>query len=276
MEQQLWFITGVSSGLGQALAQQVINQGQFVIGTFRNAQQAEEFTNQHPNNALGLIVDLTNHTQIEHAVNILKQRFGKIDVLVNNAGYGMAGAVEETSITEARAIFEANFFGTLRLTQALLPMFRAQRKGHIIQISSHGGVKAFAGFGLYNASKFAIEAVSEAMQLELAPLGINLTIVEPGPFRTQFASNGFVLATNLIDDYTDTAGVFRQRIKGVDGKQPGNPTKAAEIIYGIPNLQTPPLRMPLGSVAIGTITAKINSLTADVEQGKTLAAQADF
>jgi NAD(P)-dependent dehydrogenase (short-subunit alcohol dehydrogenase family) len=271
MENKIWFITGISSGLGKALAQTVIEQGDLVIGTFRNQTQADAFNNEHKDKAFGLTMDVTKTNEIEKAFTIIKDKFGKIDVLVNNAGFGFAGAIEETSNEETRAIFEANFFGTLQVTQMALPIFRHQKSGHIIQISSHGGFKAFNGFGIYNASKFAVEGFSEALAQEIAPLGIKLTIVEPGPFRTNFAGDNFRQAEKIIDDYNETAGVFRQRIKGVDGKQEGDPIKASKAIFEITSLENPPLRLPLGKIAIVSLTAKLDSVTKDINDFKKVA-----
>jgi short-subunit dehydrogenase len=199
-----------------------------------------------------------------------------VDVLVNNAGFGFAGAIEETSIEETREIFEANFFGTLQLTQTFLPLFRQQKSGHIIQISSHGGFKAFPGFGIYNASKFALEGFSEALAIEVAPLGIKLTIVEPGPFRTNFAGSGFKQAAEIIEDYNSTAGAFRERMKQVDGKQEGDPTKAAQAIIDIAKLDTPPLRLPLGRMAIVSLMSKLDSVQKDINNFKDIAENAVF
>jgi short-subunit dehydrogenase len=271
MKNKIWLITGISSGLGKALTQTVIEQGDFVIGTFRNQTQLDVFNNEHKDKAFGLTMDVTKTNEIEKAFTIIKDKFGKIDVLVNNAGFGFAGAIEETSNEETRAIFEANFFGTLQVTQLALPIFRHQKSGHIIQISSHGGFKAFNGFGIYNASKFAVEGFSEALAQEIAPLGIKLTIVEPGPFRTNFAGDNFRQAEKIIDDYNETAGVFRQRIKGVDGKQEGDPIKASKAIFDITNLENPPLRLPLGKIAIASLTAKLASVTKDLNDFKTVA-----
>ncbi|WP_046246810.1 oxidoreductase [Hymenobacter terrenus] len=276
MEKRIWFITGISSGLGRALAQALIEKDAFVLGTFRQQQQADEFNAANANKGFAFVLNLNDEKQIEEVAQQAIDKFGKIDVLVNNAGVGFAGAIEETSLPEIRAIFETNFFGTLKLTQALLPVFRRQKSGHIIQISSHGGVKAFAGFGIYNASKFALEGFSEALAQEIAPLGIKLTIVEPGPFRTSFAGPGFGLATAVIDDYNATAGLFRERIKGVDGKQEGDPAKAAQAIIDVANAEQPPLRLPLGKIAIGTITAKIESIQNDLNANRQIAEQAVF
>lgn len=271
MKQRIWVITGISSGLGKALSQTVIEQGDFVIGTFRSQTQANIFNDEHKDEAFALTLNVTKPNEIEKAFKTIKDKFGKIDVLVNNAGYGFAGAIEETSNAETRAIFEANFFGTLQVTQMALPIFRQQKSGHIIQISSHGGFKAFQGFGIYNASKFAVEGFSEALAQEVAPLGIKVTIVEPGPFRTNFAGNGFKLAEKIIDDYNGTSGVFKQRIKAVDGKQEGDPIKAAKAIFDITKLENPPLRLPLGKIAIASLTAKLDSVTKDLNDFKIVA-----
>ncbi|MBN7813705.1 SDR family NAD(P)-dependent oxidoreductase [Algoriphagus sp. H41] len=271
MTNKIWFITGVSSGLGKALAQTVIESGDFVIGTFRNQWQANDFNNQYENQAFAQTLDLTKPTEIENAVRHVTNKFGKIDVLVNNAGFGFAGAIEETSIAETREIFEANFFGALQLTQTFLPLFRKQKKGHIIQISSHGGFKAFPGFGIYNASKFALEGFSEALAIEVAPLGIKLTIVEPGPFRTNFAGSSFKQADKIIEDYNGTAGVFRERMKQVDGKQEGDPVKASQAILNITKLETPPLRLPLGKIAIVSLKTKLESVLKDINTYKDVA-----
>lgn len=271
MKNKVWFITGISSGLGKAIAQTVIENGDFVIGTFRSQIQVDTFNNEHKNKAFALMLNITKSDEIEKAFKTIKDKYGKIDVLVNNAGFGFAGAIEETSTDETRAIFEANFFGTLQVTQVALPIFRQQKSGHIIQISSHGGFKAFQGFGIYNASKFAVEGFSEALAQEVAPLGIKVTIVEPGPFRTNFAGNNFREAEIIIDDYNETAGIFRQRIKAVDGKQEGDPIKASKAIFDITNLENPPLRLPLGKIAIASLTAKLDSVTKDLNDFKTVA-----
>lgn len=275
-EKQIWFITGISSGLGKALAQTVIENGDFVIGTFRNQSQADVFNNQYKDEAFAMTLDITKETEIENAVKLVSEKFGSIDVLVNNAGFGFAGAIEETSTEETREIFEANFFGTLKLTQSFLPMFRQQKSGHIIQISSHGGFKAFPGFGIYNASKFALEGFSEALAIEVAPLGIKLTIVEPGPFRTNFAGSSFKQAEQFIEDYNSTAGAFRERMTLVDGKQEGDPIKASKAIIDITKLDTPPLRLPLGKIAIVSLTAKLDSVQKDINAYKVIAESVVF
>lgn len=271
MKNKIWFITGISSGLGKALAQTVMEQGDFVIGTFRNQSQVDDFNNQRKDKALALVLDLTKPEQIDEVFQFVEKKFGRIDVLVNNAGFGFAGAIEEASTEEVRNVFEANFFGTLKLTQTFLPLFREQKNGHIIQISSHGGFKAFAGFGIYNASKFALEGFSEALAQEIAPLGIKLTIVQPGPFRTDFAGTSFKQANTTIVDYANTAGVFREKIKQVNGKQEGDPEKAAKAIYDISKIENPPLRLPLGKIALLTLKSKLESVSKDLDDFKEVA-----
>ncbi|WP_373523440.1 oxidoreductase [Aquiflexum sp.] len=276
MVKRIWFITGISSGLGKCLAQTVMEQGDFVIGTFRNQIQADSFNSSHKDKAIALVLDISKPEQIDNALQFIKQKFGRINVLVNNAGFGFAGAIEETSMEEVRNVFEANFFGTLKLTQTFLPIFREQKGGHIIQISSHGGFKAFAGFGIYNASNFAVEGFSEALSQEIAPLGIKLTIVEPGPFRTEFAGTSFHQANVTINDYVNTAGVFREKMKLVNGRQEGDPEKAAKAIYDITNLDKPPLRLPLGKIALLTLRSKLESVQADVDDYRHIAENAVF
>jgi NAD(P)-dependent dehydrogenase (short-subunit alcohol dehydrogenase family) len=274
--QAIWLITGISSGLGKAIAQAVIDKGDFVIGTFRNQTEVDTFNQKNQGKALALKLDLTSNEDINQAVQHIEQQFGQLDFLVNNAGLGFAGAIEETSEQEARALFEANFFGTLQMTKATLPLFRARKKGHIFQISSHGGFKAFAGFGIYNATKFAVEGFSEALAAEVNPLGIKVTIVEPGPFRTGFAGSRFAIAAQHIEDYQTTAGVFKERIKGIDGKQEGDPDKAAQAILQIAEENNPPLRLILGKVAMGTISSKLESVQKDLSTWSALSESVVF
>ena len=273
---RIWFITGISSGLGKALAENVIWEGDYVIGTFRKEKQVNDFNDKYRGQATAILLDVTDTDAIDQQLQFVKQEFGRIDVLVNNAGYGLAGAIEETAMKTVRALFEANFFGALYLTQSVLPMMRAQKEGHIIQISSHSGFKSFSGFGIYSASKFALEGFSESLYTEVAPLGIKVTIVEPGPFRTSFAADGFVLADKMIEDYQATSGVFRQKIKAVDGKQEGDPEKAATAIIQISREKQPPLRLPLGKIAVGTLSSKLESVQRELETYRALAESVVF
>lgn len=276
MSKRNWLITGVSSGLGKAIAEAVIAYGDFVIGTFRKEDQVKNFNSIHGDNAKGILLDLTNHDGIENTTKNLIDELGQIDVLVNNAGVGFAGAIEESSIEEVRKVFEPNFFGTLKLTQAVIPQMRERKSGQIIQISSHAGIKAFAGFGIYNASKFALEGFSEALAQEVHPLGIKVTIVEPGPFRTNFAGRSLMQASYVIPDYEETSGAFRRKLLSVHNKQEGDPQKAAKLIIRHISKSNSTLRLALGAIPLKTIGMKIDSLQSDLEANKEISIKAVF
>ena len=275
-DNKIWFVTGISSGLGKALAQSIMNKGDVLLGTFRTPSEVNDFNQKHQGKGKAYLLDLGKVNDIEGVVNQVIAENERIDVLVNNAGTGFIGAVEEASMEEVRQVFEINLFGTLRLTQAILPHMRKQNKGHIIQISSHGGIKAFAGFGIYNASKFALEGFSEALAQEVAPLGINVSIVEPGPFRTNFAGTKLAEAQTEISDYAQTAGAFRTMLKSVDGKQEGDPVKAAQAIINLAYSEQPSLRMPLGKTALKTIGMKLESVRNDLESHQKIAEEAVY
>ncbi len=276
MKSNIWLITGISSGLGKALAETVMDKGDFIIGTFRKQKQVDAFNAKHGVTGHALLLDITNEEQVERAVQQIVSQYGRIDVLVNNAGMGFVGAIEESTMEEVRQVFEANVFGTLKLTQTVLPHMRKAQDGHIVQISSHGGIKAFAGFGIYNASKFALEGFSEALAQEVGPLGIKVSLVEPGPFRTKFAGDGLGLAKMEIAAYAATAGAFRGKLKSVDGKQEGDPVKAAEAIIDLVRSENPSFRLPLGKVALMTIGMKLDSVRADLEANKHIAENAVY
>jgi len=276
MSNKNWLITGVSSGLGKALAESVIQSGDFVIATFRKESEIQAFNEKHGPNAKAIELDITHIDKIDETIEKLTSEFGSIDVLVNNAGIGFAGAIEEASIEEVRKIFEANFFGTLKLSQAVLPNMRQRKSGQIVQISSHAGIKAFAGFGIYNASKFALEGFSEALAQEVGPLGIKISIIEPGPFRTNFAGRSLSQAENVIEDYNPTAGAFRAKLLSVHNKQEGDPVRAADLIVKHVNSKESTLRLPLGSIPIKTIGMKIDSLKSDLEINKETSLKAVF
>ncbi len=271
MKKRHWLITGISSGLGKALAEAVMDHGDFVIGTFRTQYQADDFNKNNIDKGHAYVLDITDMDGIDAFISTINHSYDTIDVLVNNAGIGFIGAIEEASIEEVREVFETNVFGTLKLTQELLPIMRQKQQGHIIQISSHGGIKAFAGFGIYNATKFALEGFSEALAQEVEPLGIKLTIVEPGPFRTNFAASSLREAKVMVQDYNTTAGTFRTKLKGVHGKQEGDPKKAALAIIDQVNTEAPSLRLPLGKTAIITIGMKLKSVSEDLERHRTTA-----
>ncbi len=253
---RIWLITGVSGGLGRALALQAAQNGDIVYGTLRKAEQISAFNELIPGKTFGLILDVNQHHNIPPVLHTILEQNGRIDVLVNNAGYGLFGAIEELNMEEARQQMETNFFSVLALTQAVLPIMRKQRSGHILQISSMSGIRAYSGTGLYNASKFALEGMSEALAAEIKPLNIHLTLIEPGPFRTDWAGASSVRAKNSIDEYEASSGARLNLLQSNSGKQPGDPTKGAKAMLKVVNSEHPPLRLVLGKPALDAIREK--------------------
>lgn len=269
---RIWLITGASSGLGEALSESAIKRGDKVVATFRRQDQAEHFSQSRGNNGLGIVMDVTQEEQVRAGIEKSISHFGRVDVLVNNAGYGTIGAVEECSMEEIRTQMETNFFGMVSLTKLILPIMRAQGGGHILQISSASGFKATAGFGIYNASKFALEGLSEALAQELAPFNIKVVIVEPGPFRTKFAGGSVQLARQKIEAYHNTpAAQMYHYISRIDGQQEGDPQKAAEAMIDYVYENHEPLRLPLGKQALANIRAKLAAVQKDLEINESIA-----
>jgi NAD(P)-dependent dehydrogenase (short-subunit alcohol dehydrogenase family) len=269
---KVWFLTGGSSGFGEALTTAILQRGDKVAATFRKAEQASLFTVQADGNGSGIVLDVTNGAQITSAVQQAVQEFGRIDVLVNNAGYGTIGAVEEFGMDEIRQQMEANFFGALALTKEVLPLMRQNNSGHIVQISSAAGFRATAGFGIYNASKFALEGFSEALAQEVAPFGIKVVIVQPGPFRTKFASTSVKLAGKRMDEYKTTpVAQMYHYISRIDGKQEGDPVKGATVIVDYVHNNNAPLRLPLGKHSLDAIRAKLTAVEKDLQANESIA-----
>ncbi|WP_353720552.1 oxidoreductase [Dyadobacter sp. 676] len=252
-----WFITGASRGFGLEITKAVLATGDQVVATVRSkaADPAAQFGNDP--NLLVVALDVTNEAQAPEAAQQAIDRFGKIDILLNNAGYGLLGAVEEASAGEVRNNYEVNVFGTLNVTRAVLPFMRAKRSGHIINISSVGGLSAYFGWGVYGSTKFAIEGLTEALAQELAPLGIHATVVAPGFFRTDFLDRSSLTRTaNVIDDYAQTVGAMRDFATQANKKQPGDPKKLAQALIKLGNSDNPPVHLPLGSDTLERFRAK--------------------
>jgi NAD(P)-dependent dehydrogenase (short-subunit alcohol dehydrogenase family) len=262
---KVWFITGASSGFGRALAEAVVARGDYLVATARRVNLLEPLTAKAAEQVLVLPLDVTDPEAAAPAVEAAIARFGRIDVLVNNAGYGVVGGVEETPEVELRAQLETNFFAAARLTNAVLPHFRARRSGTVVQISSMGGIMAAPGFGAYCASKFALEGWSEALAIEGAPLGIRVLIVEPGAFRTNLFGAA-MRRMPVIDDYEATVGATRSFAGALDGTAAGDPAKAAAAIIGAVDSAEPPLRLVLGGDALGAIRQKLASVQAELER----------
>ncbi len=273
---KVWFITGASTGFGRLLAEEVLKAGGKVVATARNLDKVSDLEAKDPQTAKALALDVTNQAQVDAAVEQTVAKFGRVDVLVNNAGYGVAGAIEEVSEAEFAPMFETNVFGLLRVTRAFLPQLRKQRSGHILNLSSIGGVVASAGMGYYNATKFAVEGLSEALAGELGPLGIKVTIVEPGPFRTDFLGRSVVVAEKRIADYDTTAANMRKYVAENDGKQPGDPLRAVHAMMQVVDSPAPPLRLLLGASALQRLRTKLGGWEKEIAEWEQVTVGADF
>lgn len=274
--QGVWFITGSSTGFGRVLAEEVLKAGGSVAATARNAKQLEDLEREHPGRAKAIKLDVTDKGQVESAVAAAIAEFGRLDVVVNNAGYGLVGAIEEAGDNEIKQQIETNVYGVLQVTRAVLPQLRKQRSGHIVQMSSVAGLIGTAGFGLYNLTKFAVEGLSEALAAEVAPLGIKVTIVEPGPFRTDFAGRSASVARRVIEEYEGTAGKTRQYIATISGKQKGDPLRGVHAIFAAVESEKPPLHLLLGSVALERYREKLKQAETEVNAWAQETLSADF
>ena len=272
----VWFITGCSTGLGRALAQRVLEHGHRAVATARNPMQLDDLVSAYPSATLSVALDVADAAQVSAAVSQAEQAFGRIDVLVNNAGYGYLAAVEEGEDDEVRAMFETNFFGLVALTKRVLPGMRARGRGHIVNISSVGGFVGNPSSGYYNATKFAVEGLSEALSKEVEPLGIRVTVVEPGPFRTDWAGRSLKQARNPMDAYAKTAGARRAEIAGRSGKQAGDPQRAADAIIEAVESASPPLNLVLGKDGLDRVRAKFTKLLGTIEQWEAVTVSTDF
>ena len=272
----VWFITGCSTGFGRELARHVLELGERCVVTARDPAQVADLAELGGGRALPLKLDVTDPAQVQDAVRAAEDRFGRIDVLVNNAGVGYFGSQEESDEAAVRRMFEINVWGLAAMTRAVLPGMRARRSGWIVNISSIGGIRAFPGVGFYNATKFAVEGLSESLSLEVAHLGIKVLIVEPSGFRTDWAGRSADEAPQTIDDYQETAGKNRDTIRGYSGRQPGDPVRAAAAIVGAVRSPEPPLRLLLGKAALAGGRAKIEMLARDFEAWAAVTEGADF
>lgn len=273
----VWFVTGASSGLGRALAEAVLERGDRLVATARDTRAISDLAGENLERALALELDVTDHDQVQEVVEEAVAAFGRIDVVVNNAGYGLFGALEEFSEEDLRRQFETNVFGVLNVTRAALPHLRRQRSGHIVQMSSLSGVVPMgAGEGAYAATKFAVEGLSEPLAKEVAHLGVRVTIVEPGPFRTGFAGRSPVTKAVEIEDYAESVGEALEWFQRLDGTQPGDPTRAARAIIEAVMAEKPPLHLPLGEVAFGAIRQKLDERRRELEAWEPLGARTDF
>src|SRR5277367_4663793 len=272
----VWFITGCSTGFGRELSVILLKRGYRVVVTARDKAKVDDIVAGHDKNGLALALDVDKQDQIDAAVKATQRRFGRIDVLVNNAGYGYLAAIEEGDDADIRAMFETNVFGLAALTRAVLPIMRAQKTGAIVNVSSMGGFIGFPGSGYYAGTKFAVEGMSESLSKEVGPLGIKVIIVEPGPFRTDWAGRSLKTPKKLIDAYTETAHARRRQIQGISGSQAGDPVRASEAIIAAVEQEKPPLRLPLGAVAYEAMGAEIEAVRKEHASLEAAARGADY
>jgi NAD(P)-dependent dehydrogenase (short-subunit alcohol dehydrogenase family) len=272
----VWLITGCSTGFGRDLAELLLDRGHRAVVTARDAGRVADLVQRRPDNALALALDVTDSKAIAGAVSAAEERFGRIDILVNNAGYGYLAAVEEGEDEAIRAMFEANVFGLFALTRAVLPGMRARRSGHIINIASVGGLVGNPGSGYYAATKFAVVGASEALAKEVAPLGLKVTVIEPGPFRTDWAGRSLQQAKHRIADYDQTSGQRIRDVSGRSGQQPGDPRRAAEAILQVAESDQPPLHLVLGRPGLDMVRGKLAALQADLDAWETVTLGADY
>lgn len=270
-----WLITGCSTGFGREIALAILERGWNAVVTARNPADVADIAAAHER-CLALALDVTDRRQIATVVEQAEARFGGIDVLVNNAGYGYRGAVEEADEEEIRRLFDTNFFGLVFMTQAVLPGLRARRQGHIVNISSTAGRIAYPGSGYYAASKFAVEGLSDALRKELQPLGIGVMLVEPGGFRTDFSGRSLLQSVRVIADYATTAGARRKENSTVHGTQPGDPARAAQLIIDAVHSDKPPFRLILGREASRRLEAELSAQLRELEAWREAAASADY
>ena len=273
---RVWLITGAARGIGLRIVEAALAAGDAVVATSRDVSALRE---RFDGNAslLPVALDVTDERQAAAAVAAALQRFGHIDVLVNNAGFGLLGAVEEASADEVRRLYETNVFGLLNVTRAVLPAMRERRRGHVINISSVGGLRSGPGFGVYCSTKFAVEGLSEALHAELAPLGVHVTVVEPGYFRTEFLDGAsLTVSPRVLADYAPTAGKTREAAVRINLNQPGDPKRLAQAVLTLVASPTPPLRLPLGTDTLQAIADKNAYAGAETAAWRELSASTDF
>lgn len=273
---KVWFVTGASKGLGLSLVNQLLKAGQYVAATSRNINELTEAVNSNSEKFLPLAVNLTDELSVEHAINATITEFGKLDVLINNAGYGIGGSIEELTDEESRTSFDVNVFGTLNVIRKATPYLRAQKSGHIINIASIAGIAGATGWAVYSATKAAIIALSEVLAEDVKAFGIKVTVVAPGAFRTSFLKpESLVLAKNPIDAYEDVRNVHSRYLK-MDGLQAGDPEKAAAAMISLAAMPNPPVHLLLGNDALTRATAKIEALEMEIQNWKAITISTDF
>ncbi len=273
---KVWFITGCSTGFGRELAKQVLELGHKAVVASRKTDDVADIVADYPDTSIAVKLDVTSSDEIKSSVEEAIKKFEKIDVLVNNAGIGYFGAIEESEDDEVRRMFEINFWGLANMTKAVLPLMRKQRSGNIVNVASIGGLVGFPAVGYYNATKFAVDGFSDALSKETAPLGIKVTVVCPSGFRTDWAGRSANNSKIVIDDYKTTAETNKNTIRGYSGKQPGDPVRAAKAIVDAVESENPPLHLLLGVAALKGARNKLEVLKKDFDTWEDTTTGADF
>jgi len=271
-----WLITGCSSGLGKQLAEAVAARGDRLVATARSADALQPLCDRYPETVRCLSLDVTRPGDAAAAVALAESAFGGLDILVNNAGYGFMGAIEEAEPGEYRPMFETNLFGLIETTRAALPTLRKREGACIVNLSSAAGIAGAAGYGIYNATKFAVEGLSEALAQEVGPLGLKVIIVEPGPFRTEFLGRSITTAAREMTTYAETSGKLRHYRETNNARQAGDPAKAVAVILQAVDAEHPPLHLPLGPIAYGIAERKLDAFRADMAAWRDIAIATDF
>ncbi len=276
MSKKVWLITGCSTGFGRELAKYVASEGHYAIGTLRRDDQVKEFNDLVPDLTIGVNLDVRESKVIQKTIKYVLNTFGHIDVLVNNAGYGSLGAIEEVPEDEMQRQFDVNVYGAVRMIKAVLPSMRKQRSGHILNITSIAGLNGFPGVGIYNGSKFALEGIGEALAAEVSHLGIKVTNIEPGPFRTDWAGRSATFSKSSIEDYNESASKNMDAISGNSGKQVGDPIRAVKAMYEVAQLGNPPVHLPLGGPAYNRVNIKLKEFKEELDKFEHLGKPTDY
>lgn len=276
MSKRVWLITGCSTGFGRELVRIVAASGEVAIGTVRKEEQIAALEEINPELVRGVVLDVQKQDTIDQAAAKINDEFGRLDVLVNNAGYGTLGPIEETSEEEMQRQFDVNVFGCVRMMKLALPFMRKQRSGHILNITSIAGLNGFPGVGIYNGSKFALEGIGEALAAETRHIGINVTNIEPGPFRTDWAGRSATFNESSIDEYKESANKNMESIREVSGNQIGDPVKAAQAMFDVTKLEEPPVHLPLGGPAYKRVGIRLDEFKEEIEKFEYLGKPTDF
>jgi len=268
-KKRVWFITGSSTGFGRELAEQCLERGYRVVATARDTETIKDLVEKYPETVRALKLDVTNEDDVKTSVEKAVEEFGAIDVLVNNAGYGLGGGIEEPSMEQIQKQYDTNIFGVVRVMREVLPLMRERKSGHILNISSVVGFTAFASTGYYSSTKFALESLSESLSQEVEHLGIKVTIVEPGGFRTDFAGRSFAQPENRIADYVTSERT--DAISDYHNNQPGDPVKGVKAMIDMVETDNPPLRLPLGEDAVNAMEEKLKAVQQNIDEWREVA-----